>query len=182
MFKASLFIWSRCLVGGPWLIPQITILSLLVYCVPLRSEGWLAWVEGVKGRLGRAEEHGVLLNHYHNPSATGVLQDLSHLPRWVCFLQAAAETRSTFIAQKQNRSPFTPTPFLSWKSSSANTSGYAASSLAPLASRGRTTDSQEAPSSRGNVRYYVGPSSWSLSHRSQAAFVSCFVSSLISLC
>lgn len=48
--------------------------------------------------------------------------------------------------------------------------------LAPLASRGRTTDSREAPSSRENVRYYVGPSSWSLSPHSQAASVSCFVS------
>lgn len=36
--------------------------------------------------------------------ASGVLQNLAHLPRWVCFLQAAAETRSTFIAQKQNHS------------------------------------------------------------------------------
>lgn len=61
---------------------------------------------------------------YHNPSVTGVLQDLAHLPRWVCYLQAAAETRSTFIARKQTHSP---PPFLSWRPPSANTSGFSAS-------------------------------------------------------
>ena len=75
-------------------------------------------------------------DHYHNPRATGVFRDLAHLPRWVCYLQAAAaETRPTFIAQKQTHSLF-PTPFPKLETSKGQTH-LDSQRLAPLASRGR---------------------------------------------
>lgn len=108
-------------------------------------------------------------DHYHNPRATGVFRDLAHLPRWVCYLQAAAaETRPTFIAQKQTHSLF-PTPFPKLETSKGQTH-LDSQRLAPLASRGRTTDSQEAPSSRENVRYLC----WSQQLVTQSPFSSSF--------
>lgn len=112
MSEARLFI-RRCsvhLVGGSWLILERTILSLLVDSVPLRSEGGLGWAKAPKRRLRKGWKawSAELTGRYHNPSATGDPQDLARLPRWVCYLRAAAETRSTFIAQKQTHSPFPP--------------------------------------------------------------------------
>lgn len=99
---------------------------MLVDSVPLRSEGGLGWVKAPKRRLRKGWKawSAELTGRYHNPSATGDPQDLARLPRWVCYLRAAAETRSTFIAQKQTHSPL---PLLSWRPPSANTSGFSAS-------------------------------------------------------
>lgn len=58
--------------------------------------------EGTKEKAEKGQE-SMECCVYHNPIATGVFQDLAHLPR--CYLQAAAKTGSVFIAQKQTHPP-----------------------------------------------------------------------------
>lgn len=144
-----------------------------VYGVPLRSEGWLGRVKGAKRRLGWAEKRGVqgLLTLQASSRTLLTFQDGS-----VFFRQQ--QRQGQLLLHKSKTIPFPP--FLSCRPPSANAGGVSVS-CASGQQGAHNRLSLEAPSSRENMRYQVGPRIWSLSHHSQAAFVSCFVSFLISL-
>lgn len=135
----------------------------------------VGWDEkGAKRRPGRAEKHGVqgLLTLQASSRTLLTFRDGS-----VFFRQQ--QRQGQLLLHKSKIIPFPPFP--SWRPPRANTAGFSVS-CASGQQGAHNRLSREAPSSRENMRYYVGPRIWSFSHHSQAAFVSCFVSFLISLC
>lgn len=121
---------------------------MLVYGVPLRSEGWLGWAKGAERRLGRAEKHGVQC--LRTLTITLALQVSSRtLPTSrdgsVFFRQQ--QRQGQLLLHKSKIIPFPP--FLSWRAPSANTSGVSAS-CASGQQGAHSRLSREAPSSREN--------------------------------
>lgn len=159
---------------GTWYIPSV--------------EGWLrwGWIHERKGwwvGLKRLEWN-MFADTVTITCQTTIIQ-VSAGPFWdlqrrVCFLQAAALKTSSesqgqlLLHRNQNYSPFLP--FLSLRPPRAS---EAARPLAPLASREHSTRTPREHLLEGKCEVLRGSS---FSHHSQAAFVSCFVSFLISLC